>query len=68
MVTFPSLRRQVDMNMCVVRLSIGKGDKENCFKENKNCFHCECDDASPTCISIWSVLNSSKAVKEDNYN
>ena len=56
------------MNVCVVRLSIGKGDKENCFKENKNCFHCECDDASPTCISIWSVLNSSKAVNEDNYN
>ena len=33
-VTFPRLRRQVDMNMCV-RLRIGNGKKEN------DCVHCD---------------------------
>ena len=47
-VTFPSLRRQVDMNMSV-RLRIGKGKKEN------HCLHCESDAASPSCILICSL-------------
>ena len=34
MVTFLSLRRQVDMNMCV-RLRVGNGKKEN------YCVHCD---------------------------
>ena len=47
-VTFPRLRRQVDMNMSV-GLRIGKGKKEN------QCLHCERDAVSPTCILICSL-------------
>ena len=51
------------MKMCIVRPSIGKGEKKENKKENKHCFHCQCDDASSLSDLVLEGLNIYKLLR-----
>ena len=62
-VTFPILKGQVDMKMCV-RLRIGKRKKIEKFKEEEESVHFESNVPLPLVFSsVMSLLTSCKAVK-----